>query len=157
MARIVLIVGGRENRRLVKERVSAGHSVAEHVSTEPLEEACDLCIVDGPGLRRFKGEIAARRDTEQAGFLPVLLLTSHRGIWSRSPGIWHYVDDSVTMPVSKLELQARIESLLRARRVSVDLMMRNEDLEAFIQAMSHDLRASLRAVSMFADALGAKS
>src|SRR5439155_10401894 len=36
----------------------------------------------------------------------------------------------------------------------LDLTMRNEDLEAFIQAMSHDLRASIRAVSMFAEALG---
>src|SRR5207244_15777 len=31
--------------------------------------------------------------------------------------------------------------------------LRNEDLEAFIQAMSHDLRASVRAVTMFTEAI----
>jgi signal transduction histidine kinase len=77
-------------------------------------------------------------------------------VWARAPDIWHYVDDSITTPVSKIELQARIEILLRARRLSLDLTMRNEDLEAFIQAMSHDLRASVRAVSMFAESLTAK-
>jgi signal transduction histidine kinase len=52
-----------------------------------------------------------------------------------------------------MELQSRIEILLRGRRISQDLKLRNEDLEAFIRAMSHDLRASIRAVSMFAEAI----
>jgi len=154
MARIVLVVGGRENLRLLQNWLAMTHSAIEHVPGEPLDEACDLCIVDGPGLERFKDEIAARRDQEQPGIFPVLLLTTARDVWARSPEIWHYVDDAVGKPVSKLELQARIEILLRARRLSLDLTMRNEDLEAFIQAMSHDLRASIRAVTMFADALG---
>src|SRR5207249_6723301 len=42
---------------------------------------------------------------------------------------------------------------LRALRISIELKLRNEDLEAFIQAMSHDLRASVRAVTMFAAAV----
>src|SRR5215475_2570621 len=79
MSRIVLIVGGRENRRLLREWASAAHSVTEHVPGEPLDETCDMCIVDGPGLLRFKDELGARRDQEQPGILPVLLLTSHRG------------------------------------------------------------------------------
>src|SRR5262245_51123738 len=157
MARIVLIVGGNDNRRLLTEWVSTAHSVAEHVNGEPVDEACDLCIVDGRGLRQYKDEIAARRDQEQPGIFPVLLLTPYRGVWSRSPEIWHYVDDSITTSVSKIELQARIEILLRARRLSLELTMRNEDLEAFIQAMSHDLRASIRAVAMFAESLTAKA
>ena len=61
--------------------------------------------------------------------------------------------ESIMTPVAKLELQSRVEILLRARRVSLDLKLRNEDLEAFIQAMSHDLRASVRAVTMFAEAV----
>ena len=68
------------------------------------------------------------------------------------PNLWQSVDDSITMPVSKLELQSRVEILLRARRISLELKLRNEDLEAFIQAMSHDVRASVRAVTLFAEA-----
>jgi signal transduction histidine kinase len=97
-------------------------------------------------------EIDTRRDAEQPGFLPVLLLTHRRDIWARVPNLWQLVDESILMPVAKVELQARVEILLRARRVSLDLKLRTEDLEALIQAMSHDLRASVRAITMFAEA-----
>ena len=153
MARIILIIEGKENRRLLIAFLSAYHSVGEHPPGEPLEEAFDLCIVDGACLDRFKGEIEALRDAEQPGILPVLLVTSQRGIWRKMPNLWQLVDESITMPVTKPELQARVEILLRARRISVELKLRNEDLEAFIQAMSHDLRASVRAVTIFAEAV----
>ena len=55
--------------------------------------------------------------------------------------------------MSKVDLQTRIEILLRFRRTTHELKIRNEDLEAFVQAMSHDLRASVRAVVMFTEAL----
>ncbi len=153
MARIILIIESKENRCLLNAFLSAYHSIGEHQPGEPLEEAFDLCIVDTPSLSRFKRELEARRDEEQPGILPVLLVTPHSDIWSRMPNLWQFVDESVTMPVSKLELQARVEILLRARRTSLELKLRNEDLEAFIQAMSHDLRASIRAVTMFTEAV----
>jgi signal transduction histidine kinase len=151
MARIILSIGSKENRNLLNAFLSAYHSVGEHQPGEPFEEVFDLCIIDGASLRRMRTELEARRDAEQPGILPVLLITQRRDIWARVPNLWQLVDESITTPVSKLELQARVEILLRARRVSHDLKLRNEDLEAFIQAMSHDLRASVRAVTMFAE------
>src|SRR5436309_3591112 len=152
MSRIVLAVDAKKNRKLLYAFLSAYHSVAEHASG-PLDEPLDLCIVDGPSLRRFQNQLEARRDQEQPGILPVLLITGRRDVWARMPNLWQSVDDSITMPVSKLELQSRVEILLRARRTSLELKLRNEDLEAFIQAMSHDVRASARAVTMFAEAV----
>ena len=151
MARIILSIQSKENRHLLNAFLSAYHSVGEHQPGEPFEEAFDLCIIDGPSLKRFRNEIEARRDSEQPGILPVLLITPRRDVWARIPNLWQLVDESITTPVSKMELQARVEILLRARRISHDLRLRNEDLEAFIQAMSHDLRASVRAVTMFAE------
>jgi signal transduction histidine kinase len=87
------------------------------------------------------------------GILPVLLLSSRSDLWTTTPSLWQMVDDTVSTPVSKMELQARVEILLRARRISLVLKLRNEDLEAFIQAMSHDLRASIRSVMIFAETL----
>jgi light-regulated signal transduction histidine kinase (bacteriophytochrome) len=55
--------------------------------------------------------------------------------------------------VEKLELFARVEMLLRARRLSLELRLRKDDLEAFIHAMTHDLRAPLRTVTGFAEAM----
>jgi signal transduction histidine kinase len=153
MARIILSIQSKENRQLVNAFLSAYHSLGEHAASEPLEEAFDLCIVDGSSLDRFRTELEARRDAEQPGILPVLLLTPRRDVWAKMPNLWQVVDDSITTPVTKPELHARVEILLRARRISLELKLRNEDLEAFIQAMSHDLRASVRAVSMFTEAI----
>jgi signal transduction histidine kinase len=153
MARIVLIIENKENRDLLNAFLSAYHSVGEHTSGQPLEEVFDLCLVDGPSLGRFKDELEVRRDQEQPGLLPVLLVAERHDVWTRMPNLWQFVDESITMPVSKLELQSRVEILLRARHISLELRLRNEDLEAFIQAMSHDLRASVRAVTMFAEAV----
>lgn len=153
MARIILILESNENRHLVSTFLAAYHSLGEHAPGEPLEEAFDLCIVDGPSLDRFRAELETRRDAEQPGILPVLLLTPRRDVWSKMPNLWQFVDESITTPVTKAELQSRVEILLRARRISLELKLRNEDLEAFIQAMSHDLRASVRAVTMFTEAI----
>src|SRR5262249_38948016 len=133
--------------------LSPYHSVVVHAAGESLEETFDLCIIDGANLKRYKAELEARREGEQPGILPVLLLTSRRDIWIQMPQLWQLVDDSIVMPVSRPELQARVEILLRARKTSLELKLRNEDLEAFVQAMSHDLRASLRAIMLFAEAL----
>jgi DNA-binding response OmpR family regulator len=127
MARIVLIIESTENRRLVEEFLAAYHSVGKHQSGHPLEENFDLCIIDQPGLHRFETELEARRDAEHPGFVPVLLLTHQRNVWATIPNLWQLVDESITMPVSKVELQARVEILLRARRISLELKLRNED------------------------------
>ena len=135
MARIVLIIEGKEDRHLLNALLSSYHSVGEHHAGEPLEEPFDLCIVDAVSFGRVKSDLEARRDQEQPGILPVLLISRQRDIWSRTPNLWQLVDESITTPVSKIELQSRVEILLRARRISLELKLRNEDLEAFIQAM----------------------
>jgi signal transduction histidine kinase len=152
MARILLIIRGKENRHQLNAFLSAYHSVGEHTEGQPLDEPFDLCVVDAVSLGRVKAELETRRDEEQPGILPVLLVNQRPDIWACTPNLWQFVDESITTPVSKIELQSRVEILLRARRISLDLKLRNEDLEAFLQAMSHDLRASVRAVTMFAEA-----
>src|SRR5262245_10465238 len=115
MARILLIIESTANRRLLNSYLSAYHSVGEHQPGEPLEEAFDLCIIDAPNLHRFETELESRRDGEYPGFLPVLLLTHRRDIWAKVPDLWQLVDESIVIPVSKLEFQGRVEILLRAR------------------------------------------
>lgn len=68
---------------------------------------------------------------------------------------WHTIDEVVLRPIEKVELQARVEILLRSRRLSLALKRRQEDLEAFMHAMAHDLRAPIRGIAGFARELHA--
>jgi len=61
----------------------------------------------------------------------------------------------VLRPIEKVELQARAEVLLRARGLSVALQRRHADMEAFLHAMTHELRAPLRVITGFAEELQA--
>src|SRR5689334_7494394 len=111
MARIVLILENSENRRLLNQFLSAYHSVGEHIQGQPLEEVFDLCILDDPSLSRLRGELEARRDAEQPGILPVLLVTHRPDVWECIPNLWQLVDEAIMTPVAKLELQSRVEIL----------------------------------------------
>jgi signal transduction histidine kinase len=59
----------------------------------------------------------------------------------------------IRIPIEKLELQARVEILLRTRQLSQELKLRNEDLESFFHVMTHDVRAPLRAITSFTQLL----
>jgi len=132
--------------------LSAHHVVTEHTGGS-LDEPFDLCIADAPGFSAVAEELRDRREQERPGHLPVLLLSRRRNLWTTKPSIWQSIDDIVPIPVPRMELQAKVEILLRFRRTSHELKIHNEDLEAFLQAMSHDLRASVRAVMMFTEAV----
>jgi signal transduction histidine kinase len=85
--------------------------------------------------------------------LPVLLLTSRQGVDLVTRHLWRTIDEVVLRPIEKVELQARVEILLRARRLSVELRQRQTDLETFSHAMTHELRAPLRVIAGFAQEL----
>jgi signal transduction histidine kinase len=85
--------------------------------------------------------------------LPVLLLTSRQGVDLATRHLWRTIDEVVLRPIERVELQARVEILLRTRRLSVALQRRHADLEAFLHAMTHELRAPLRVIKGFAEEL----
>ncbi len=85
--------------------------------------------------------------------LPILLTTSRQNLAVFTGPLVKLVDEVVLTPVEKVELSARVEMLLRARRLSLELRLQKDDLEAFIHAMTHDLRAPLRTVTGFAEAM----
>jgi putative two-component system response regulator len=54
-------------------------------------------------------------------FLPVIVLTSHRGTGLRQEAILSGADDFITYPLNRLELITRIRSLLRIKQYHADL------------------------------------
>ena len=148
MSRILLLVDQPGNRRVLADCLSPRHELVDSG-----EAPFDLCIVDGPVFAKVEEQLRKWKESEAAVFLPVLLLASKANLETFARYFQSALDEVVVKPVMTVELQARVEMLLRQRALSQELQRRSEDLEAFIHAMTHDLRAPLRSITGYAEEL----
>lgn len=153
MADILILMDHEENRRLLAAALRPVHSVAMGCGVTDLGGRFDLAMVDGLWLRRLRPDIAARRTLEEPVFLPFLLVSSQHDLSVADYDLWQVVDDVLAVPVRRMELQARVEVLLKARRYSAELRRSNDDIQALVYALGHDLRAPARVTLGFARAL----
>jgi signal transduction histidine kinase len=153
MSRILLLLDNKKNCDLLAGWLATRYDVVLPDGGFALNRAFDLCLLDGPTLDRIWKQVQTRKAIEQSVFLPFVLITSRKDVDMVTRHLWQTADELILTPIEKVELQARVEVLLRARRLSLELKLRNEDLKSFFHAMTHDLRAPLRAIAGFAEAL----
>lgn len=154
MNRILLLLDNKTNRALLAEWLRQHYEVILPDQEVSLATAFDLCLLDGSTLDRRWQEVQTRKAVDEPTFLPFILITSHRETELVTRHLWKTVDELIRTPIEKVELQARVEMLLRTRRLSLELRLRNEDLRSLLHAMTHDLRAPIRAVKGFSELLG---
>ena len=65
MNRILLLLDDRENQRLLRDALSSAYEVITPESDAALEDAFDLCILDGPALERLWQRVKARKGAEE--------------------------------------------------------------------------------------------
>ncbi len=153
MNRVLFLLENKKNRDLLTAWLEMRYEVVQPDSEPGLDVPFDLCLIDGPTLDRTWREVQARKKFEQPVFLPFVLITTRKDADMVTRHLWQTADELILAPIEKVELQARVEVLLRTRRLSLDLKLRSEDLESFFHAMTHDLRAPLRAITGFTEAL----
>lgn len=156
MDTILLLMQKARDRHLLEEYLSDKYLLASTQSDALLDAHFDLCIVDGPTLWRYREAISARKASMPDVHLPVLLVTTRREVSLLTAAIWQTVDDVISTPIHKPELHARVEVLLRARRLSLELLAHKnsqlQKVEANLEASEHRF-AILFAKSSFAAAL----
>ena len=153
MSRLLLLLDHKTNRTLLSDWLGQRHELLAWEQGTLPTAPFDLCLIDGPALDRLWKDVHQRKAAEEPVFLPVVLITSHREAELLTRHLWKTIDELIRIPIEKVELQARVETLLRTRQLSRDLKLRNEDLESFFHAMTHDVRAPLRAIRGFTQLL----
>jgi len=144
MSRIVLLIAHTENRRLLAEWLSLHHEVVIPESLDVVAAGdFDLAVLDGPSLERHGRWIDAAKRAVSPVFLPVLLVVPRGlGAGSAAAQVWERVDELLVAPVEKLELHARVETLLRARALSLQNAALARSLQAEL-ARAREVQAGL--------------
>src|SRR5713101_8136494 len=134
MSRILVLMDHKENRRLLAEWLATRYTVLPADTDQAVDEPYDLCILDGTALDRLADRIQTRKKYQQTVFLPFLLVTAEQQVSLVTRHLWKSIDEVIHSPIDKVEVQARIEVLLRVRRQAVDLQeatrQRSAELEA---------------------------
>ncbi|MDB6151831.1 MAG: putative sensor protein [Chthoniobacteraceae bacterium] len=137
MSTILLLLDQKENRRVLADWLTTRHELVPDESDSALHKPFDLCIVDGHALDRLLPRLRARKAAENLVFLPVLLVASRHGVGMAKRHLWESVDELIATPIEKAELQARVEILLRARRLSSENAVLLRQLEAELKLAAH--------------------
>ena len=151
MSQILLLVEQKENRRLLLEWLAVYYEVLLPNSTEnseeflPFNQSFDLAIIDGIALKRHWQWVAAQKQAEHPVCLPFLLITSRSDVGMATQFIWQSIDDLIIAPIEKIELQARVEILLRSRQLSLTLKLSHDQLDRTLQTAQelNDMKTSL--------------
>ena len=122
MERIILALQNRENRRLLQEFLSAKYEVKIAGSEEDIINSFDLCIIDGLSLDKNWQKVQGKKESILPIFQPFLLVTARKDVKLVTRRLWQTVDEIIFAPIQKVELQTRVEMLLRARRYSLEAM-----------------------------------
>ena len=153
MNRVLLLLDHHENQQLLAGALSERHEVRPATGDAALEEDFDLCVVDGRSLDRLWEQVRQRKAREQPVFLPVLLVTARPDVKMITRHLWHSVDELIITPIERPELRARVEILLRARSLSLELQKRASEAEQaahtrdeVLAVVAHDLRNPLNLV-----------
>ena len=136
------LVSNVGNERVLEDWLDDGAYTVYRGERPVTDAEFDLCIVDEPGLRRHRADIAEARSDAKPVLLPVLLLYSGQGedfLGDDHDGIERAVlestvDEIVSLPTRQAELEWRIRTLLRLRDRSLELQRRTDELRQFREA-----------------------
>lgn len=142
--RIYPLVGDSGNERVLKEWLTGHDTYRLADEDEPVTAGeFDLCIVDRGGLEAFKDELMTVKSDVEPVLLPVLLLVpeTREGIIDTDQGeiadnvLRTAIDEIVSLPMRQIELEWRIQALLRLRNQSLELTSTTKKLRWFKEAV----------------------
>jgi signal transduction histidine kinase len=126
-----------------------------------VEKEPDLVLLDVmmPGIDGF--EVCRRiRKMPTRAYLPIMMITALDSPKDLARGLDAGADDFISKPVPRVELRARVRSMLRIRHQHLELVQQarmlrelNNQREDLVRMVVHDLRSPVTAIQLAASAL----
>ncbi|MGP1387397.1 MAG: diguanylate cyclase domain-containing protein [Thainema sp.] len=142
MSRIWLHLVNPANLNLLHNFLQQHHQI--YPLNTPIQDAwkSDLYILDWPTFNQLQPVIKHYRRQAQSVFLPVLLLAHDTEMVRALEGLSSSVDEVLPMPVKKWEALLRVNTLLRMRKLSVNLKQaydREHEMADHLQQLNLEL------------------
>src|ERR1700680_3461332 len=136
--KILVVDDHEDNIELLRARLEARGYVVEGASDgqaalDAVERSCpDLILLDVmmpkmdgmEVVRRLK----AKRESKELPFIPVIMQTALDSTENKVEGLDAGADDYITKPINFAELEARVNSLLRIKKLQSDLAESKQEL-----------------------------
>jgi signal transduction histidine kinase len=152
VGRILLLLDNKENRCLIVHYLVEYHEVTvpDVVSSDEvaslMQQPFDLCIICEVMLKRYRQVLYVRKEAEYPVGLPYLLVVARQCIGTITRQLWQNIDEIITAPIVKRELQIRVEVLLRSRHISQQMHTTNRKLLMEVEqrrCLEAEIRSSL--------------
>lgn len=141
-SRVLLFMQPGRDRELLRETLDSHYQVSTATDVDDLDTDFDCCVLDAPAFDSVAGTAQRRRASDEAVFLPFVLLLGEGTIDTATEDVYDYVDDVVELPVRKAALLARIRNLVDRRQTALELAARERELEETVD----DLRLKEQAI-----------
>lgn len=121
-----LMVARLEHLGYAVKGVLTGHAALDHVQDSPP----DLILLDVmlPDIDGYQVAHKVKTD-ERLPFIPIILVTARTATEDRVAGLDSGADDYLPKPINFPELEARVRSMLRIKRLQDELEEKNTQLE----------------------------
>src|ERR1700736_522601 len=123
--RILVLLAAPTNQRLLTAALAGRYEITADLG----DGENHLCVVDGLWLHRHWNALRDARAAHEPVLLPILLVSDRRDVGLLTRAVWRITDDVLIRPVEQAELAARVETMLRARRLSLRLRRMSEKYE----------------------------
>ncbi len=161
-ARILLIDDNEDNLTLLRELLEReGYTVSDAADgltgLEQIRTSYpDLILSDVmmPGLNGFQLTQRVRADSS-LGFIPIILITARNDTNDKIRALEAGADDFLVKPIQRLELVARVRSLIRLKQ-STDLLMQSAEENARLYVEAETRAAELSTLHEASLAVGAQ-
>ncbi len=109
----------------------------------------DLVLLDimMPGMNGFEVARAIRQNPTTSD-LPIVMVTALTSMEDRLRAVEAGANDFITKPIDKVELQTRINSLLKMKEAQDGIKRHREELEEIVKQRTHSLQRALEDVTV---------